>query len=873
MLRRRAVLILALVTLVGLLARPARAERRAAALAEEINRAIDRGIQFVLGKQQSDGSFSIRAPGNTTYNADYPIGVPALCTYTLLKSGVPRTDPAVERALEDLLRRPFSKTYGTSLLVLALDATKDPTHDKRIREAATWLEEQFNPSQRLWGYPAGKPCLSNSQLAVLALWVAEQHGYESDRTIWEQVAQATMIRQNKDGGFGYQSWDRPESAGSMTTAGLTVLHLAQEILTTRKAPKKLLTRIAAAITEAWAWMDRVFTATGNPTGTNGLVLDRFPHFGRNYHFHYYYLYGLERIATFAERRQIGGIDWYRDGALELLRAEQDGGGWEHLENTCLALLFLRRATMTGMKGEGAGAVLRPDIWRYTIKKPAAGWATPSFDDRTWKQGAGGFGHFNLKNAVVRTPWNADDIWIRRLVRWHGGDAETFQLFARHDDGIEVYINGVLATKRASWTPEYEALTISPEARAALVKGENVIAAHCHNVGGAGVLDIRTDDVRDLNSDPAEHRWWKDAPDPDVPCICEWLVWGPVADKSGGLLVDPSVPGRDAQPRAGQSMKGSRWRHAWSPGGLLDLEFATRAKDTSLYAAFTHLVATEDTPAVIRVSADDGVRVILDGTLLLSHHANHKQGTKLVPDELAIPVTLMKGVHALLLKVDETTDRCRLYARVTARDGGPLTTVKPTLDPTGTNLGGCACAHPSLFGFDELLELLPLDTKPKLDFAKQTDLHRVAITPGRLGWPLWRRKGDSRGPRIKAHPGAKGIIGLWSAEHATPMRAFWKVRPTAKTPSLHVRFGSAQPDVRGLATLRLGVHHGDGTVWWPPVTAEATSRAGSHAWRTLRVNLERFVGQDVLIVVEATPSRSPDVIDCLFLDELSLRAAK
>ena len=36
---------------------------------------------------------------------------------------------------------------------------------------------------------------------------------------------------------------------------------------------------------------------------------------------------------------------------------------------------------------------KPDgvIWRYTTDRPAEGWMKPSFNDRSWKEGPGGFG--------------------------------------------------------------------------------------------------------------------------------------------------------------------------------------------------------------------------------------------------------------------------------------------------------------------------------------------------------------------------------------------------------------------------------------------------------------------------------------------------
>src|SRR5262249_25023208 len=64
----------------------------------------------------------------------------------------------------------------------------------------------------------------------------------------------------------------------------------------------------------------------------------------------YYLWSLERVCVALGLRDLDGLDWYAAGARELLRRQRlDGswpeGRWGSLPNTCLALLFLRRANL------------------------------------------------------------------------------------------------------------------------------------------------------------------------------------------------------------------------------------------------------------------------------------------------------------------------------------------------------------------------------------------------------------------------------------------------------------------------------------------------------------------------------------------------
>jgi len=131
----------------------------------------------------------------------------------------------------------------------------------------------------------------------------------------------------------------------------------------------------------------------------------------------------------------------------------------------------------------------PVTWKYTTDKPTEGWTTSGFDDSTWKQGAGPFGSEGTPGIAPKTIWTSDDIWMRREFTVPNG-ADDLQALVYHDEDVEVYVNGVLATKEAGYVNSYEPLDITPAAKAMLKPGAKiVIAVHCHQTTGGQGVDV------------------------------------------------------------------------------------------------------------------------------------------------------------------------------------------------------------------------------------------------------------------------------------------------------------------------------------------------------------------------------------------------
>jgi hypothetical protein len=139
----------------------------------------------------------------------------------------------------------------------------------------------------------------------------------------------------------------------------------------------------------------------------------------------------------------------------------------------------------------------PQIWRYATEKPPARWSDPDFDATRWAEALGAFGTRETPGAVVRTDWKSPDIWLRREFILPEGDTARLLLLARHDEDVEIYLNGVLAAKANGSGTDYEELTISDAGRAALRPGaKNVLAVHCHQTQGRQFIDVGLGTIED-----------------------------------------------------------------------------------------------------------------------------------------------------------------------------------------------------------------------------------------------------------------------------------------------------------------------------------------------------------------------------------------
>ncbi|MFM8704398.1 MAG: prenyltransferase/squalene oxidase repeat-containing protein [Planctomycetia bacterium] len=311
--------------------------------APAIRAAIDRATAYLVERGQAeDGSFSAKAGPAIT----------ALAVTALVKTGTPADAPAVQKAIDYLLRfrqadggihPPDSPVanYETSIAMVALAAcNKDGRYSEQIKAAEAFVKglqwdggegkEESDPAYGGAGYGRkNRPDLSNTSFLIEAL---RSVGTGADDVAIQRalvfVSRAQTLEgphnplpfaaKNPDGGFYYTpaaggesfAGTTPEgglrSYGSMTYAGLKSMIFAG---LTRDDP-----RVKAAV----SWLAKHYTFTENPgMGDAGL---------------YYYLQtaakALDTLGdeTFTDAAGLKHV-WRNELAGTLVDRQQPDGSW------------------------------------------------------------------------------------------------------------------------------------------------------------------------------------------------------------------------------------------------------------------------------------------------------------------------------------------------------------------------------------------------------------------------------------------------------------------------------------------------------------------------------------------------------------------
>ena len=127
--------------------------------------------------------------------------------------------------------------------------------------------------------------------------------------------------------------------------------------------------------------------------------------------------------------------------------------------------------------------------KYTTQKPADGWQEVKFNDSSWKEGEAAFGTMENEHTA-KTQWGEEYIWVRRMADLpEDMSGKNVYLEYSHDDDVIIYINGIKVVDTGNACKKNVQLKLSDEVVASLKKGDNLIAAYCHNRVGNALLDF------------------------------------------------------------------------------------------------------------------------------------------------------------------------------------------------------------------------------------------------------------------------------------------------------------------------------------------------------------------------------------------------
>jgi len=352
--------------------------------AAAVQKAVEAGKEFLRKSQGSDGLW-VYQPETPEFN----IGLSALVGIALLESGETKQDPVIQNVARIVRASApkLTKTYALALAVMFLDRLNDGQRDVDLirqlafriaagqdRKTGGWSYDcrPLSATQQLqlqgflkknrgpFNFGKGPPDVShvrggqgadnsNTQFAILALWVARRRSIPVDHPLllaeWR-----FRTTQCKDGGWGYGRDGSFEQVGApgMTCTGLLALAIAQGLQRERSAqlrsggsvdgadntpnPRTLESLHAdPAVAAATRFLaNRMANATPAPQ-------------------HTYFLWSLERMAVVYGFNDIQGKDWYGYGSHYILKQQKQDGSWEAdngpVADTCFALMFLTRANI------------------------------------------------------------------------------------------------------------------------------------------------------------------------------------------------------------------------------------------------------------------------------------------------------------------------------------------------------------------------------------------------------------------------------------------------------------------------------------------------------------------------------------------------
>jgi hypothetical protein len=342
-------------------------------LAAQVDRAIQRGVKYLLARQNADGSWPTEDE-----QTDADGGRTALCTLSLLSAGESHQSPPMQRAIAWLKKHHPEKTvhatYSVALRACVYAQLPEPVRKRELPLDLNWLQRAMvdgGPFAGMYGYgvDGGGPRggggawgdFSNSQYGVLGVWYAANAGLEVPLSYWKRVERAWQNSQLADGGWPYRpaSVSKRGSYASMTAAGAATLYICNDFLHAGESQNLAHPQKNERIEGAMKWLADHYAVDHNPgidsridrqpdenAADPNAVAQLLPRDAKDGTWVFYMLFAYERVGEASGMTRFGDRKWFDEGAYFLVRTQAYDGSWTgnlgSEVDTSYALLFLTR---------------------------------------------------------------------------------------------------------------------------------------------------------------------------------------------------------------------------------------------------------------------------------------------------------------------------------------------------------------------------------------------------------------------------------------------------------------------------------------------------------------------------------------------------
>lgn len=262
-------------------------------------------------------------------------GLNEMALFAMASCGVDSSDEDFAHLLKSIIDLPPTMVYQAAFRALALSKINPKSYQAQLGECRDYLIRSQLQSGG-WTYAKvnsganATADMSNTTYAVLGLACCRKFMISVPDEVFERGRAFIFAVQNSDGGWGYRTDHERESYESMTENAIGSLYAMGDVAGIMRTK-------ANDFTHALKWLNDNFTVEENKFSSyqEGRL--------------YYHLFALERVGTLSAAEKIKDRNWFEDGAKFILETQNDDGSWDDgadtpVQNTCFALLFLKRAS-------------------------------------------------------------------------------------------------------------------------------------------------------------------------------------------------------------------------------------------------------------------------------------------------------------------------------------------------------------------------------------------------------------------------------------------------------------------------------------------------------------------------------------------------